>query len=235
MAVSFSAAGTDVATVTTTLALVAPSCNIGDILIAQVISQNNTSLGLPSGSWTTIRDIANTSAMQSAIAWKRVVSGDSGGTFNFTVAGTTLSYGILTVYSGVAGVGVVSSTSANASADNVTYATITPSTNQGAVVSCGYYNLGATTAGSVTGTNPTFSNVVDVETASGLTASLFQSWGVCDGIATGARTQPSNSTVDAINHGFLFDLQASGEGGAGGSQNTLYPPTQRVQQVRRTR
>ena len=220
---NFIAVGTDVATTTTTLALVAPTCQVGDAIFAIIVSKNNTALTVPTD-WTIIQDVSNTAAMRTAIAWKKIGSADSGATFNFTVAGTTVSYGCLVVFRNVQQVGA-SSASANALADNVTYATITPDPNS-VVVGFGSYSLNATTLGAMTGTDPTFANILDVETASGTTASLFASWGPSlDGAATGARTQPSNSTTDAVNQGFFVELRPMDDVGGGviSSSAAKYP------------
>jgi hypothetical protein len=212
---SFVSAGTGVATLTTTLALVAPTCQIGDYLFALIVSNNNTALVLPSSSWTTIQDVSNTAAMRTAVAYKVVGSGDSGATFNFTVNGTTLSFGVLVAYRGSALIGT-SSSSANISADAVTYATITTNPNA-LVVAFGAYNLNATTAGAMSGTDPTFTNRVDIETATGNTASLFVYDGSSSGAAVGSRTHATTSTVDAINHGFLVELRPSNDAQGMGS------------------
>ena len=224
--ISFVAAGTAVATATTSLALVAPAVLVDDILIVQIVSKNNDAVVYPTTDWTVIRDVANTAAMQTAIAWKRVVTGDSGATFTFTVGGTTISFGILTAYRGAIPWGSPigkSTSSVNALADDVTYATLTPNSNKGAIVACGSYALSATTAGAMDGTDPTFVNVVDEETGEGTTASLFQYWGSSSGAATGARVHSTTSTVDALNQGFLFDLMPISESSGGGTGGAKYP------------
>lgn len=218
---SFVSAGSPVATVTVTLALVAPTCQPGDYLFALVVSNNNTALTLPSTSWTTIQDVTNTAAMRTAVAYKVVGSGDSGATFNFTVAGTTLSYGVLVAYRGGVLVGTSSSSAQGVAADTVTYATITPNPNS-LVIAFGAYNLNATTAGAMSGTDPTFTNRVDVETATGNTASLFVYDGSSSGAATGSRTHATTSTVDAINHGFLVELRPTSDAQSAGASTPRF-------------
>lgn len=228
MTITFVAAGSAVQTSTTTLALVAPTLLVDDILIAQIISINNGAITAPDATWTEIQQ-ANFTGSRAALFWKRVITGDSGATFNFTVAGTTTSYGILTHYRGVRyhGPAIGTSTlSANASADNVTYATLTPHSNGGVVVACGFYAEDATTAGTVSGTNPTFNAPsVDVEQATLENASLFQSYGYSLGGATGAVTQSTTSTIDAVSAGVLFDLLPPIAGGGG--SGVIYPPRER--------
>jgi hypothetical protein len=233
MAVAWVAAGSGVATTTTTLALIAPTVIGNDVLFAQIISNNNTAVVAPSG-WTLIADTANTAAMQSYLGWKRVGDDASGATFNFTVAGTTLSFGQLVAYRGVTKQGNPHggfSSSANISSDNVTYATLIPAgaSRPSHFVAFGYYNLSATTAGAFSGTDPTFTARVDIETATGNTASLFTHDGPSlTGIATGSRTLATASTVDAINHGYMIDLiPGQTFGGAGGS-TAAYPALARV-------
>ena len=91
MAVAFQAAGSDLATLTTTLALVAPAGVAGDIFIASIVSNNNTAAIPPTANWATIQSFANTAAMQHDVFLLRAGDGNGGATFNFTVAGTTLS------------------------------------------------------------------------------------------------------------------------------------------------
>lgn len=233
MAISFVSAGTEVATTTTTLALVAPTIVSQDILFALIVSNNNTAVSAPvnGGPWNLIADTANTAAMQTYLAWKQAGIDASGATFNFTVAGTTLSYGVLVAYRGARSGGTIIggfSTSANASADNVTFATLTPK-EVSHIIAFGAYNLSATTAGAFSGTNPTFTSRVDVETATGNTASLFvQDGPVLTLAATGSRTLATASTVDAINHGYLVELLPQvTESVASYSSGPKYPSIQR--------
>lgn len=211
MAVAYQAQGSDVASVTTTLALVAPATVNDDIIIANIYSFDNNVVTLPQG-WTLIKAANNTAAQRQTAAWKRAAVGDSAATFNFGVAGTTLAYGILTTYRGVEIVGVpigTSGTSPNALADAVAYPSITPRDNRSLIVALGVYGLNATTAGAMSGTDPSFTNRVDLETATGTTASLF----VFDGLSVtggpvGIQSHTTTSTVDALNSGILFELLA---------------------------
>ena len=209
MAVAFQAAGTAVATTTTNLALVAPTIVPGDILFALIISNNNTAVVAPA-KFNLVADTVNTAAMRTYLGWMRAGIDDSAATFNFTVAGTTLSFGVLVTYRGVRDDGSAISgfsSSANGVSDNVTYATLN-SLNAGLFVAFGAYNLSATTAGAFSGTSPTFSAArVDAETATGNTASLFVHDGqAVTGLATGSRTLATASITDAINHGYMVEL-----------------------------
>ena len=238
MAVAFQAAGTAVVTTTTTLALVAPTSSAGDIFLANITSNNNTAITLPQG-WKKILEFTNTADQQQTTAWYRASDSDSGATFNFTVGGTTISFGVLTSFRNAVNFGNpigTSSQSANALSDTVTYATITPRDKFSLIVALGTYNLNATTAGALSGTNPTFTNRVDAETATGNTASLFVYDGLSnDGSDTGSRTHSTTSTVDAINTGVLVELLDFPPGGyAGGSSPVNYPRRDRSQSLGRT-
>ena len=213
MAVARQAEGSAVNTVTTTLSLVAPAAIDDDIFLVNIVSGNNGVIVLPQG-WTRIRAFNNTADMRQETAWFRAGSGDSGATFAFTVPGTTPSFGIITSYRGTVPYGSPvgsSSQSANASSDTVTYATISPRDKFSLIVALGAYNLGATTAGDLSGTLPTFTNRVDAEAATG---SLFVYDGLSlNGVATGERTHDTTSTVDAVNTGVLLELLAPPPGG----------------------
>lgn len=227
--------GSDLATTTTTLSLVAPAVIGDDIMIAFIVANNNTAVTLPA-TWKLISADNNTAAMRTTIAWKRAGNIDSGSTNAFGVAGTTLSYGVICAWRGaLRGDSPIGNTtvSANALSDTVTYATLTPQRANGAVLALGAYNLNATTAGAIAGTDPTLANIVDAETATGNTASLFVYWGVSSGLITGARSHATTSTVDAINTGYLIELlvQNDAGGGSGGrSSSVLYPALNRVRQ-----
>src|SRR3990167_7420089 len=230
MAIEFWAAGSAVDGVLTTLDLVAPTLNVNDIIIAQISSNDNDAVALPDTTWTVINELNNGTGLRSTVAWKRAVAGSSGATFQFTgLAGTTVNFGILTAYRGVIvngnPIGNVTS-SANVSADDVTYATLTPKSNTGAVVACGFYQNDLTTAGAMSGTAPVFANVVDVETATGNDLSLFQYWGKLGmGGATGALTHSTTSTADAVSNGVLFDLLTADD--SGGNAGIRYPARNR--------
>mgnify|MGYP001579316509 CR=1 FL=1 len=207
MAITYVGAGTAVQTVTTSLALTAPETLSNDLLIAVIISRNNTAVAALAG-WTVIRDTANTSAMQTYVAWKRAGTGTEAHTF--TVAGTTTSFGVIVAYRGVTLTGnpvYQSSISNNASADNVTFATFTTA-GINHVVGIGTYADDETTSGTFSGTNPTMTERVDVENITDEDASIF----IWDGpiltqdVAFGARTLDTASVVDAVNQGIAIEL-----------------------------
>ena len=236
MAAAFQAVGSAVGTVTTSLALVAPALLGGDTMFAAIHSNNNTAPTISTGGWTIIVSANNTAAQNVYLAWRRCSDADTGATFTWTVAGTTVSFGALVTYRNANRGGdtglpyFASSTSANASADNITYATLSPKSPAALIVAFGYYGLAATTAGAFSGTFPTMTNRLDAETASGIGASLFIHDGLSlTGVATGSRTCASASTVDAINYGIMIDLLPSQDSGGGtGSTTASYPAITRV-------
>ena len=233
MPISYVGAGSAVQTVTTTLTLGShASSRSNDIVIAQIISINNTAITAPDASWFEISQ-ANFTGSRGAVFWKRITT--TGATnYNFGVAGTTTSYGILTTYRGckVNGrpYGNVT-TSSNASADAITYATLVPFSNSGLMVAIGLYAEDLTTGGTVSGSVYTFAAPsVDVEQATNEDASIFVSHApMTTNAATGAITQATTSTADAVNQGILLDLiAAETEAGGGSGGNALYPRRVRV-------
>ncbi len=229
---AFTAAGTAVASITTTLALVAPTTNNDDILLALIYSGDNVAPILPQG-FTLIQGFNNTIAQRETVAWKRAAQGDSGATFNFTVAGTTTTYGVLIGYSGANVVGNpigASTNSPNALADPITFATLTPRPTS-LVVALGVYGLNGCSAGTMSpNTDPLFTSRVQVNTATGTTAALYIQDGPTDGAATGSLSLPTTSTVDAINSGVLLELLASISASQddGGGAFYTFPATSRV-------
>ena len=229
MPISYVGAGSAVQTVTTTLTLGSHASSLpNDIVIAQIISINNTAITAPDATWFEASQ-ANFTGSRGAVFWKRIAT--SGATnYNFGVAGTTTSYGILTSYRGCKlngrPYGAVT-TSNNASADAVTYATLTPFSNSGLMVAIGLYAEDATTGGTVSGAVYTFAApVVDVEQATNEDASIFVSHApMTTNAATGAITQATTSTVDAVNQGILLDLMSieTESGSGGGSIGVTYP------------
>lgn len=240
MAAVFQAVNTPVATVTTSLALVAPVIVGGDVMFAIIHSNNNTAPTIASG-WTTISSSNNTSAQQAYLAWRRCSDADSGATFTWTVAGTTVSFGALVTYRNATRGGstglpyFTSSVHPTAVAeDNINYDTITPKNPDALIVAFGLYGLAATTAGAFSGTNPTMTNRLDAETASGIGASLFIHDGPSlDGSATGARTCASASTVDAISVGIVVDVLTLELPGVQTSYKPAFPAIVRTRGGRR--
>ena len=222
MPISYVGAGSAVQTVTTTLTLAGhANSQAGDIHIAQIISINNTAITAPDSTWNEIAQL-NFTGSRGAIFWKRLTASGVG-SYDFGVAGTTTSYGIVTCYRGCKKYGNpygAVTTSANASADAVTYATIVPHNSSGILVAVGLYAEDATTPGTVSGAVYVFAApVVDVEQATNEDASIFVSHApMTTNAASGAITQATTSTVDAVNLGVLFDLmpEEAGSGISGG-------------------
>jgi hypothetical protein len=223
----FQAAGSTVSSVTTTLALVAPATNNDDILLANIYSADNVVPTLPAG-FTLVQGFNNTIAMRQTVAWKRAAQGDSGATFNFTVAGTTLTYGVLVTYRGAKVVGSpvgTSTNSPNALSDNITFASLTPFPTS-LVVALGVYALNGCAASTMSpNTDPAFTSRVQDNTATGTTAAMYVQDGPTSGAATTTLALPTTSTVDTINSGVLLELLAGEDPAAdeGGTTQVTYP------------
>lgn len=216
MAVDFRAVGALAANATTTtLAIVAPTLSVDDVMIASINQKANQLITPPAG-WEVVVEVNNTTAQRTSIFWKRAEAGDSGATFNFTKPSddNILFCGCISAWSGCITTATpidatAPSTSANAAADEITYADFDPTETIAFVVAIGTYNEDQTTAGGIGGTNPTFTNRWDLETPTGADSSIFGDSGSSNGAATGARSQTSTSMTDAINTGILFGLVAA--------------------------
>ena len=234
MPISYVGAGTAVQTSTTTLTLAGHAdSQVDDIHLAHIISINNTAISAPDSTWNEISQ-SNFTGSRGAVFWKRITASGAG-SYAFTVGGTTTSYGIVTAHRGCKKNGKpygTSTTSSNASADAVTYATIVPHSNNGSLLAIGFYAEDATTPGTVSGSVYTFAAPdVDVEQATLEDASIFVSIApMTTNAASGALTQATTSTVDAVNQGILVDLMSS-ESERGDYNNTngnvLYPKLNR--------
>ncbi len=225
---AFQAAGSTVSSTTTTLALVAPATNNDDILLANIYTADNNVAVLPQG-WQAVRAYNNTVAQRHTVAWYRAAQGDSGKTFNFTVAGITLAYGGIVTYRGARVVGSpigASTQSPNAIADNITFASLTPFPTS-LVVALGVYGLNGCAAGTMSpNTDPAFTSRVQDNTATGTTAAMYIQDGSTDGAATGILSLPTTSTVDALNSGVLLEILAGTDPDAdasGGASEPTYP------------
>lgn len=218
MAVNFRIAGALAATATqTTLNIVAPTTGViaNDIFIVSILGKDNQVITVPDATWTKFVEVNNTTAQRTTLAWKRVIAGDAGATFAFTkpTDNNVLFCGMIACYSGalISATPIDASTpttSANALSDTVTYATFDPAETTAFVVAVGTYNENLTTAGSISGTDPTFANNWDLETATGTDGSIFGKSGSSSGAATGARSHSTTSTDDGISTGVLFGLIA---------------------------
>ena len=232
MAITNVTSGSALDSVTTTLALIAPTVAENDIMIACIYTNDNTA-SISTADWAQIRQDNNTATMRGSLFWKRAGSGDSGSTNNFTIAGTTVGFGVICAWRGVARdgnpIGNVTA-SINASSATVTFATLTPSRAHGAVVAIGLYANDLSSAGAIAGTDPTFANVVDAETPTGNDASIFVYWAVATGIATGARSFATGA-VASVNIGYLVELLAQNDHvGSSGSDGAInYPRLNRQQ------
>jgi len=248
MPVTYQSTNTPVATATTTLTMSNPVCIGNDILLAYIHSGNNVAVTAPSTDttrgWTLITETTNTTIQIGYLAWKRAANADSGVSNAWTVGGTTISFGSITAFRGCRQQGLpygTFTTSANSSADDVTYATLAVGGGGGnafgggelpLVVAIGYYAEAPTNAGAFSGTDPTFTERVDAEddvTAPG--ASLFLHTGPSlTGIVTGARTCASASTTDAISLGILLNLLPQVE--QGGNSNRDLATYSRILRIR---
>lgn len=216
MAVKFQSIGAITITSTiTTLALVAPTLGVNDIMIATIIGKDNIDHSAPDATWTEIgTQTNNTVLMTTSHWWKRAVAADSGATFNFTKAtdNNVFFAGVICVWGGaIKGKSPIDTStptvSNNVLSDTVTYATFTPTNPDVTIIASGIYAEDNTAAGAIAGTNPTLANNYDIETGTGTDCSFFGYSGqATGGVATGARSHSTTSTADAINQGWLFAL-----------------------------
>ena len=231
MAAAFQAVNTPVATVTTTLSLVAPVILGGDVMFAMIHTNDNVAPTTTDTNWTVIANADNTANQHAYLAWRRCSDADSEATFAWTVAGTTVAFGALVTYRNVIRAGqtglpyTTASTQATAVAeDNVNYATLMPYGPSALIVAFGFYNDDLTTAGAFSGTLPTMTNRLDAESPTGNDASLFIHDGPSlNGAATGARTLATASTADAISYGIMIDVMADEFPGASTSYSPKHP------------
>jgi hypothetical protein len=215
MAVTFVANGSAVNTTTTTLTLVAPTLVGGDILIAVIVTHDNTAISGQDARWQTLYAANNTAAQRFTIFWMPALVSDSGASFNFTVAGTTAALGRLTAYRGARAVGN-SSSSANASSATVTWATMTPVQSDGVILAAAGIGIQTGSNGGISAGTPTFTN--EYYSAGTTDAIALYDALTPAGSATGARTM--NNTQAAVNTGVFFELipvpPVTGSGGGGG-------------------
>lgn len=214
MAVSFRSVGAQAQSAT--VASIAPGIGAGsvpgDILIACIYGQGNQVVTGTDGGWSSIVEFNNGTTQRLSVMWKAMTLGLGSQTFTKPVDDNLLFMGIIATYRGCDPTspvyGAAASQSANASSDTVTYATFNPSGAPAYIVAVGIYGNDLTTAGAMSGTDPTFGLDVDVETTIGDDASIFIYSGQSSGAATGSRTHSTTSTLDAINSGTMFGLRA---------------------------
>lgn len=214
MAVTFVANGSMVPdATTTTLTVSAPTCLDDDILLAHIYGKNRQVVTAPAGWASVVEYDDGTNNQRLSVFWKRAVAAsDSGAAFNFTkpVDDNLLFVGVISAWRGCVKVGSpidpgTPSTRRNAASDNVNFNTFDP-TYPCHVVAMSSYNTNATTAGAISGTDPTFSIRYDLEQNSANNNSSFCHSGDSSGAATGGRQFATSSTTDAANMGVIFGL-----------------------------
>lgn len=229
----FKAAGSGVATTTTTLALVAPAMSAGDCMVAVICSSNNVASSGMDARWVSCVGVNNTAALRTEVyVMPNVLAADSGGTFNFTVNGTTLSFGVIVAYSSCATFQSATndSNSANASSATVTWANYVQSSVIGLVLAIFTYDKNGVVDNGISAGTPTFTNRFLGNTAVGGTAAI----GVYDGFTgagqpTGARTLATGA-VAAVNDGVFLELVGTMDGmGHATNDNITYPAIIRTQ------
>ena len=215
MAVTFVANGSAVNTTTTTLTLVAPALVGGDLLIAVIVTHDNTAITGQDARWQSIAALNNTTAQRTTVFWFPALVGDSAASFNFTIAGTTAGLGRLSAYRGARAIGN-SSTSANASSATVTWATMTPIQPDGVILAVAAIGGAGGSNGGISAGTPTFTN--EYYSAGTTDAIALYDALTPQGTATGARTM--NNTEADVSTGVFFELIPSilnvGSGGFGG-------------------
>ena len=207
--------GSHITNITTaTLAITSPAGTlVGDLLVVAIqVRSSNQDVTPPDGTWTSVAEFNNTANERFSVFTQRA-SLAGAQTYNFTkpTDDNLLWHGVLVRFAGIPNSGTyldatAASTSGNASSDTVTYATYDPAETKAYIIAAGAYADDATTAGAMSGTDPTFTNRVDLETNSGDDGSLFLYEGVSSGAATGSRTHSTTSTVDGINAGVQFGI-----------------------------
>jgi hypothetical protein len=214
MAVTYVNRGSLVANAaTTSISLDAPACNVDDVHVAIIYGKSDQVISPPDGTWTNFVEFVGGST-RLTLSWKRATA--SGGSFAFTkpTDDNILFCGVITTWRGCTTSATpidatTPSTSSNASSDTVSYADFNPTETTGHCVAVGAYAEDATTAGSIAGTDPAFTNHVDVETPTGSDASIFVYSGDSSGAATGARSHSTTSTTDAGSLAVIFGLVAA--------------------------
>ena len=218
MAVAYQAAGSIVVSSTVaSINVVAPATAVNDIMLCLLFGKDNIDHTGNAGFTELGTQNHNGTGETASIWWRRAQAGDSGATFAFTKATDNNIFfaGVIVTFRGALTSGNpftnpgTPTTSDNASSDTVTYATFDPGIACH-VVAVGFYNNDLTTVGTISGTNPTLTNRVDIETSTGADCSFFVFSGDSDGAATGARSHTTTSTNDATNQGWLFGIEAQG-------------------------
>jgi len=222
MAVAFQAVGSLATNITTqTLGVVAPTCQLNDILVCCLINKLLTvAISPPDSTWTQIYQAngdCTTAAddHRAAIYWKRAAQSDSGATFNFTkVSGTDLFAGVISAWRGCKEMGspidltAVGATVTVGAADTVSFPAFDPRADQSQVLFVAFYGNDLTTfaAAMSVDVNPDCTNRWDLETASGSDCTIACTSGQSDGQNIASRTWASASTNDSGSTGVVFAL-----------------------------
>lgn len=203
-----------------TLSIVGPTCQEGDILIAQVINKAlSVVISPPDSEWTQLyqADADCTTAAddhRAAVYWKRAKQADSGATFNFTKAsGTVLFAGVVSAWRQCnhgtpidpTAVGATVTAGAN---DNVAFPAFDPDGSEVHVIFLAFYGNDLTTfsAAMSNDVNPDCTTRYDLESSAGNDCSLACTSGNNDGGNIASRTWASASTADAGSTGVVFAL-----------------------------
>ncbi|MEK7814228.1 MAG: hypothetical protein AAB296_10745 [Candidatus Desantisbacteria bacterium] len=210
-------------TSTTSLNVVAPACNAGDILIAVLINKSVTTntISPPDGTWTQITQGINdcTTAANDheyAVFWKRATA--SGGTFTFTKAtdDNLLFAGVIGVWRGVTTGAPLDATSVGvtktaAEAANVTFPAFDPTGTSVHVVFIAFYGNDSTTfaAAMSNDVNPDCTKSWGLETTAGNDCSLAATSGNNDGSNIASRTWASAASTNAGSTGVVFAFTAA--------------------------
>lgn len=207
-----------------TLALVAPACQEGDILVAQVINKAlSLAISAPDATWTQLyqNDGNCTTAAddhRAALFWKRATAASSGATFNFTKpSGTVLFAGVMSAWRGCTDrrtpidATAVGATVTVGASDNVSFPAFQPTADEVHVLYFAFYGNDLTTFGAAMSAdvNPDCTTRYDLESSLGNDCSLACTSGNNDGSNIASRTWASASTADAGSTGVVLALVAA--------------------------
>lgn len=215
MAIAFVAAGSFATNTTvTTQAIVAPTLQAGDIMLACCYgaSTSENIISAPDGTWAEIQQSWNSGTQQHAIFWKLAAGGDSGASFTFSKAtDNNLTFGgVISAWRGCAAspldATAAGKTETTTNTDNVSFPAFNPTATTVEVLFVAFYGTSSTafSAAMSNDTNPDCTTRFAVQ-ESGLRTITCTS-GLNDGSNIAARTWASNSDSDKINTGVVFAL-----------------------------
>ena len=223
MAITFVAAGALAFNDTvTSQAIVAPTLQANDIMIACVQSSSGTSnvISAPDGTWAQVFQGWNSGGnwgMQYSVWWKEASAGDSGASFTFTKAtdDNRTFGGMISAWRGCAA-SPLDATAAAATetsvAEDVTFPAFNPTATDVEVLFVAFYGQDLTTfaAAMSNDVNPDCTIRWDLEgNASIQDFSIACTSGNNDGSNIASRTWASNSTTNEANTGVVFALAPS--------------------------